>query len=347
VFNVPLDATAKDKNKETYKHYMACFEDGTPEDWCSLRTEAHDLFLAMGIEKDPEKKHNIWRSLLKGQAKDRFTAIYNATRVENDAKTDQSTKLTPDQILRVVLNGVAKHVFTNWQFAVRNQKQYMQHGLSMGTMEPGAFCERLQKMNRFLIYFPTKHALIAPSVFSEDELLNIVGLAVPVEWSITMLTTNQGIETFDTMESAVIYFKQLHQADKLRKQLGVITRGTETANKNNNHDNNRNTRNKKRANDDANANTDGNGKKPKPLTKCPHCGKMGTHKPEECRSNPANQMQTVVSKLPVKQKHGAPAAKASANAMQIEEAATAEAAGEQKDSEFEDLDAFLNQLRGN
>jgi hypothetical protein len=251
VFNVPLDATSKDKNKETYKHYMACFEEGTPEDWCSLRTEAHDLFLAMGIDKDPDKQHNVWRSLLKGQAKDRFTALYNATRVDNDAKTDASTKLSAEQVLRVVLNGVAKHVFTNWQHAIRNQKQYMQHALSMGSMEPGIFCERLQKMNRYLTYFPTKRPLVAPSMFAEDELLNIVGLALPVEWSITMLTTNQGIETFDKMENAVIYFKQLYQADQLRKQLGVVTKDS-TSNNNNNNNNNKKRKSEQKSTDNNN-----------------------------------------------------------------------------------------------
>lgn len=134
---------------------MGVFEDGTPKDWCSLRTEADDLFCAMGIKQDFEKQYNAWRSLLKGQAKDRFTALYNSIKVEQENKEDPDSKYTYEQIIQAKLNGVAKHVFSNWQYAIRNQKQYMQHALNMGSMEPGLFCEHLQKMSKYLIYFPS------------------------------------------------------------------------------------------------------------------------------------------------------------------------------------------------
>ena len=105
VFNVPLDnSTAGSKEDKKYdKHYMACFEVGTPEVWCALRTEAADLFIAMDIEKATYQQHNIWRNLFKGLAKDCFTALYNQTRVENNAKP-QNRQLTPEQVLKVVLN---------------------------------------------------------------------------------------------------------------------------------------------------------------------------------------------------------------------------------------------------
>ena len=123
VFNVPLDnSTAGSKeDKKYYKHYMACFEEGTPEEWCALRTEAADLFIAMGIEKETDQQHNIWRSLFKGLAKDRFTALYNQTKVENDSKPTEK-QMTSGQMLKVVLNGMAKVIFADWQHAVRNQK---------------------------------------------------------------------------------------------------------------------------------------------------------------------------------------------------------------------------------
>jgi hypothetical protein len=285
----------------------------------------------MGISQDFDKQHNVWRSLLKGQAKDRFTALCNAITVEQGLKTDPALMYNQEQILSATLNGVAKHIFTNWQHAVRNQKQYMQHALSMGSMEPGAFCERLQKMSRYLQYFPSHNPLIAPAPFAEDELLNIVGLAVPAEWSITMLTTNQGIETFHTMEEAVVYFKQLYQADQLRKQLVQATKANESGKPNN----------KKRAGDF--------NKKPEPkkvLAKCPHCNKMGTHKPEECRANPKNsdnrsEKNENTNKFN-KTKSSKPAAAATINAMHAQPENRFEF-GSGSDFE-ENLDEFLAKL---
>ena len=56
-------------HEDSYKQYIYCFEDGTPEDWCSLRVELDDLFSAMAITEDIDKQHNIWRSLLKAKLK--------------------------------------------------------------------------------------------------------------------------------------------------------------------------------------------------------------------------------------------------------------------------------------
>lgn len=339
VFSIPLDATSSSKTKlqECYKQYVAVFEEGTPEDWCALRTEAVDLFQAMGIAKDFEKQHNVWRSLFKGQAKDRFTALFNATKVEQEGVID-SMGLSYEQVLQTALNGVAKYVFVNWQKALRNQKQYMQHALSMGSMEPGKFCERLQKVNRYLAYFPSANPLAAPSPFEEEELLNIVGLSVPAEWSITMLTTNQGIETFETMEEVVVYFKQLHQADQLRKQLCNVATPPETkSRRNNNHNNTKRAGKPKEA---------PNSKRQ--LAMCPHCKKMGTHKAEDCRFNPSNAGKPEAAKPAYKAKavqwKQPQAATANVNAMHSA-TITELVDGDEKDFE-ENLDEFLSKLRG-
>jgi hypothetical protein len=332
IFNVPLDNknTAPDKT-ETYKAYIACFEEGTPEDWCSLRTEAKDLFNAMGITGEADKQHNVWRCLLKGQAKDRFTALYNHHKVDNDAKP-KANKLSEEQLLRVVLNGVAKHVFPNWQQSERNQKQYMRHALNMGSMEPGVFCERLQKMNRYFEFFPTNQPLVAPPTFTEDELLQIVGLSISVEWSITMMTTNQTIDTFNSMENAITYFKQLHQADKLRKQIGALTKFAESNNKKRNADPPKGTE----------------AKKVKVKAKCPHCGKMGTHPPEECTANPANKNKAESNYNNKNNfKKPKPAPKPAAATINAMEATHEEPIDLGSDADFEEnLDQFLAQIRG-
>ncbi len=328
-FEVPLNP-GNAQDEDSYKQYIYCFEDGTPEDWCSLRVELDDLFSAMAITEDIDKQHNIWRSLLKGKAKDRFTALHNAMSVEESAKTDPARRLSKGQILRKALNSLARKIFPDWQYAVRQQKRYLQHGLSMGSMEPEAFVDRVQKMNQYIKYFPSEQPLVAPELLSDEDVKDIIGQAVPLEWHILMMSQGKRIDTFTSVEEAVAYFKQLRQADVLRDRLGLsnVTSSGPT---------------KKRV-----ADTQGG----RPTTKnalklCPHCGKMGTHTPQECRSNPANKKGKGNRPAPASDfnrqvynmlKKKAPPGSTS-NAMKATEEPPYE------DTSQEDIDAFLDQLK--
>ena len=96
-FNVPLDKNNK-QDGDSFKAYIWCFEEGTPEDWCRINEEVEDLIKAMGVDDDADAQHNIWRSLLLVKAKDRFAALYNKVAVENRAKAtieQHADKSTP------------------------------------------------------------------------------------------------------------------------------------------------------------------------------------------------------------------------------------------------------------
>jgi hypothetical protein len=110
----------------------------------------------------------------------------------------------------------------------------------------------------------------------------------------------------------------------------------------NNHNNNNNNNNNKKRKGEQKSKDNNNNKKVKVLAKCPHCGKMGTHKPEECRENPNNK-PTTPGQSSFKKKSVTPNTTPKVNAMQAEEAT--EEAGEESDFE-QGLDDFLAQIRG-
>ncbi len=213
-FNVPLDKYNK-QHGYLLKVYIWCFED-----WCRINEEVEDLIKAMGVDYDADAQHNIWQSLLLGKVKDRFTALYNKVAVENRAKatTEQDAVST---LLQLTLHGVARKTFKDWQYAIRNQKRYMVHGLAMGHKDPEAFIDRVLKMNRFIKYFPSSDPTITPNGLDERDMMDLIIMAAPAEWHISMLSQGKRTDSFTSIEDVTEYLVQLHRADKLRKTLGL------------------------------------------------------------------------------------------------------------------------------
>ena len=142
--------------------------------------------------------------------------------------------------------------------------------LYMGDMNPEKFADRLKKLNKYLLYFPTKEGQNSTQL-AEDELIDIMDNAKKFDWHIIMLSQGRRPDTFKTMEEAEACYKQLYQADQMRKTL------TKAQNKGN-------TGEKKRKRDH---NGDG-GNADKFKNKCPHCGKC-SHKPDDCWSLEKNK----------------------------------------------------------
>ncbi len=273
-FNVPLDRNNK-QDGDSFKAYIWCFEDGTPEDWCRINEEVEDLVKAMGVDQDTDAQHNIWRSLLLGKAKDRFTALYNKVAVENRAMVTTEQQAA-SKLLQLTLNGVARKIFKDWEYAIRNQKRYMVHGLAMGHKDPEAFIDRVQKMNRFIKYFPSPDPSTKPSGLDERDMMDLIIMAAPAEWHISMLSQGKRTDRFTSIEEVTEYLVQLHRADKLRKTLGLEKKSRPAPNS----DGPPNKRHKKERTFP---------KSSKEKAVCPHCKKYGTHKPEEFTQNPANR----------------------------------------------------------
>jgi hypothetical protein len=100
--------------------------------------------------------------------------------------------------------------------AILVQKYYMRRGLYMGlNTSVQQFVERLNDLNRYLLYFPEEN----PKRFDQDEIIEILDQAKAPEWHEAMVNAN--IDIFEmTYEESVSYFKHLENLEKIRRTNG-------------------------------------------------------------------------------------------------------------------------------
>jgi hypothetical protein len=68
--------------------------------------------------------------------------------------------------------------------AIQVQKYYMRRGLFLGqNMSMHMFVERLNELNRYLLYFPEGH----PTPLDQDEIIKIFDQAKATEWRLTSI----------------------------------------------------------------------------------------------------------------------------------------------------------------
>ena len=100
--------------------------------------------------------------------------------------------------------------------AIRVQKYYMRRFLFMGpTTTVQQFVERLNKLNRYLLFFPEEY----PTPLTQDEIIEIFDQAKPPNWHEAMISANIDIFEMD-YEAAILYFIQLENLDKIRRMNG-------------------------------------------------------------------------------------------------------------------------------
>jgi hypothetical protein len=99
---------------------------------------------------------------------------------------------------------------------IRLQKYYMKLGLYMGlNTSDQKFVERLNDLNRYLLYFPEEY----PKQFDQDEIIEILDQDKAPEWHEAMVNAN--IDIFEmTYEESVSYFKHLENLGKIRRTNG-------------------------------------------------------------------------------------------------------------------------------
>jgi hypothetical protein len=100
--------------------------------------------------------------------------------------------------------------------AIRVQKYYMRRGLYMGLdTSVQQFVERLNALNRNLLYFPEEN----PKQLDQDEIIEILDQVKAPEWHEAMVNAN--IDIFDmSHEESVSYFKRLENLEKIRRTNG-------------------------------------------------------------------------------------------------------------------------------
>ena len=77
------------------------------------------------------------------------------------------------------------------------------------------FVERLNDLNRYLLYFPEE----SPKQLDQDEIIEILDQAKAPEWHEAMVAAN--IDIFEmSYEESVSYFKRLENLEKIRRTNG-------------------------------------------------------------------------------------------------------------------------------
>jgi hypothetical protein len=201
-FEILLDPNEVD-GKE-YDRKIKIFEDGSPEEWVLHIREVEDLIAQLRFTK-ADQQINVWRSVLRGKAKEIFRAAWNKRNTENQGKA-KAAQTKEEEILKAVINDCSKKFFgANWSGAARRQKSYMRNNLQMGDKNPETFYDRLKKMNSYLPYFPTKDGQPKYHELPEDELIDILDRSNKIEWHLTMLSQGKQPDNFETPEEMVEY----------------------------------------------------------------------------------------------------------------------------------------------
>ena len=78
------------------------------------------------------------------------------------------------------------------------------------------FVERLNELNRYLLFFPEEH----PTPLTQDEIIEILDQSKPPNWHEAMISANIDIFEMD-YKAAISYFIRLENLDKIRRMNGT------------------------------------------------------------------------------------------------------------------------------
>jgi hypothetical protein len=131
--------------------------------------------------KEPAEKTRMFRTLLKGQALSYFEH-HLMRRLEAE-----DSDVPDNELIELVLRHVGLEYIP--KRAIHMQKYYMKRGLCMGLNNSvQQFVERLNDLNRYLLYFPEEN----PMQFDQDEIIEILdqAKAVDPEWHLAIVNAN-------------------------------------------------------------------------------------------------------------------------------------------------------------
>jgi hypothetical protein len=131
--------------------------------------------------KEPADKTRMIRTLLKGQALSYFEH-HLMRRLEAE-----DSEVPDNELIELVLRDVGLEYIS--KRAIRVQKYYMRQprGLYMGrNTSVQQFVERLNELNRYLLYFPEEN----PKQLDQDEIIESLDQAKAPEWHEAMINAN-------------------------------------------------------------------------------------------------------------------------------------------------------------
>jgi hypothetical protein len=126
----------------------------------------------------------------------------------------EDIELPDHDLLELVIRNVGLEYIS--RRAIRVQKYYMRRCLFMGpNVCVAQFVERLNEMNRYLLYFPEEF----PTQLDQDEIIEILYQSKSPEWHAAMISVNIDIFKMN-YEETISYFKRLENLEKIRLTNG-------------------------------------------------------------------------------------------------------------------------------
>jgi hypothetical protein len=101
----------------------------------------------------------------------------------------------------------------------------MRRYIFMGRLNPEKFSQRLQDLTRYVDFIPiekrdsNKVTKSYGKSFPEDELRQIMGRAIPPEWTVNMLSLEKEPWKFRDLDDQPNVYRQQWQADSKSKSL--------------------------------------------------------------------------------------------------------------------------------
>ena len=254
-FDVKIDK--EDENSDTIEYSIKVFEEGGPETYVQWYENYKELETMMPLEK-PDHKVNVIRNILKGTYLEMFNTALGEG-VLTDKKVNDS------------LSKVSLKAFNNDRHAYRRQVQYMRYQLYFTTNNFKQFEHRLKQLNKYLKYFPVPPGKRSVQSLPEDNLIEIIDNAKPLEYHQQMLQNNYD-PYGKSLEEFVQYIERLEVSAKIGSALSKGKTSNSSTKKG-----------KKRGSSDKEEPEE------KKLHRCKYCKKLVTHKVDDCWEKPGNE----------------------------------------------------------
>ena len=161
------------------------------------------------------KKKKIIRSIHRDSALETFNN--HISECEEPDKDGKSTEADEDDI-EDALEKVTLKVFKNDIHAYRRQVRYMRYQLYFTGTNFQAFLHRLKQLNKYLKYFPISETTTAVTPLPDDDLIEIIDNAKPIEYNQYMLQNNYDPYQ-DTLEEFSQYIDRLQKSVKIENSL--------------------------------------------------------------------------------------------------------------------------------
>jgi hypothetical protein len=126
----------------------------------------------------------------------------------------------------------AFYIHSGWRDAFERQREYTRRDLFMGKLNPEKFSQRLQNLNKYVDYTPTERTTMADKTqktygksFPDDEIISIMGQAIPPECTVKLLALGKEPWLFKYLEDQLNMYHQQWKADQ-NVRINVISKST-------------------------------------------------------------------------------------------------------------------------